>query len=201
MAFEDTSLMLEVKAIMANTQTLASHYWRAELRVRGQKDPIPVLKLLSIDNLRDYVNGYTDELSVVLVLGGGTYAYDVYPKRSELEITLFRDPIGEVQDATDLTRDIESQPFKAVLVTDESEAMMAQMRQLQSRFTGDITQLKFVSFQLIDRTIEQIRMKTMGQAFRDTTAAEALRYLLTLHSKDVETNEDVTSGRGRHVPA
>lgn len=189
MAFEDTSLMREVEAVLANPQTLASHHWRAELKVRGQRDPIQVLKLLSIDNLRDYTNGFTDELGVVVVIGGGTFAYDVYPKRNDLEMTLFRDPIGEVQDLVDLSRDIESQSFKAVLVDDKSDAMTAQMRHLQSKFTGDITELKFVAFQLIDRTVEQIRMKTMGQAFQNTTAAEALRYLLTLHSKDIDIDE------------
>lgn len=189
MGFEDTSLKLEVDEILTNTETFTNHHWRCELKVRGEKDPIQVLKLLSVDNKRDYVGAYGDEIIVEVVIGGGTFAHDVFPKRAELQMTLFRDPLAEVSEEIDLSKDIEAQVFTAVLVDEQSAALEANDLRLKTKYSGDMTHLKQVRFQLIDQALEQIRMQSVGGVFRDTSVAEVLKYLLTTMSNELDVDE------------
>lgn len=189
MGFENTSLVQEVDAIFKAPGQAVNHYWTAELKVRGAEDPIEILKLLSIDIRRDYVGAYGDEIIVEIIMGGGTFAHDVYPKRAELEITLYRHPIGEVDTARDLTKDIDAQLFTAVLVDGSASALEANDPRLQSKFQGDMSQLKSVKFQLIDQALEQIRMLGVGGSFRNTTTGDLLKYLLTTRSKDLDVDE------------
>ncbi len=191
MGYENTSLTVEVDQILSEkNRTYSKYRWRAELRVRGEKDPIEILKTLSIDIRRDYVNAYGDEIVVAVAMGGGTFAYDVFPRRKELTITLYREPLEDVSEDIDLTQDINNQTFTAVLIGESAEALEANDLRKQSKFMGDLNEIKTVKFQLIDQALEQIRMQSVGGVFRNNTTADVLKYLLTSVSREIDVDDE-----------
>lgn len=189
MAIENTSLMNEVNAIFASGNTFVHHAWRVEFRVNNEQVLTP-LKLVSIDVVRDYVNGYADELFIEVIFGLGTFTHVVYPNHTKLEAVLIREPIGELSNNTDLSQDIDNQFFTCVLIDAQAAAIEANELSSQSQTAGDLIDLKYVKFQLVDKAIEQLRMQSIGGVVRETSVAEYLKYILTSVSQAVELEQE-----------
>lgn len=187
MALENTSLMKEVRAIMTEGPTPVHYYWQAE--ILANEKIVKPYRVLSIDIIRDYAGSYGDAVFVEMAIGAGTFAHLVQPFKDNLQITLTRVPIGEVSQDTDLTKDIESQIMRATLVSDFSPVIEGNTIYSQTKEMGDLVDIEFVKFQLVDLALEQIRMQTVGGVFRDTTAADVLRYLMTDVSKKIEVDD------------
>lgn len=192
MAIEDTSLMQEVLTILQQEQKSFRWHWRAE--IIANDEIVNPIKLLSLDNVGDYANAYADELFVELVIGAGTYAHKVYPYKNDLKIKLYREPLVSSTEEQDDTREIETQTLRAILIDDQSSVIEGNAVNMQSQLAGDLTDVRQVKFQLVDLALEQVRMQSVGGVFRDTTASEVLRYVLTTVSAqvDVEDEEKIT---------
>ncbi len=189
MAIEDTSLMREVEAIINSGKSPVSFYWHAE--ILANEEIIRPLRLLSIDNMRNYDDSYGDEIVVEVLMGAGSFAHDVYPFKHNLQITLFREPIGEVSEDLDVTKDIETQVMRATLVLDENLVLQGNALGTQDKFSADIGYAPLnIKFQLVDLALEQVRMLSVGGAFQDTAPGDVVRYLLTNVSKEIQVDDE-----------
>lgn len=187
MAIEDTSLMNEVDAILKSGKKIVHHSWRAEFRINGEA--IEPLKVASIDIKRAYVTSFGDEIFLEVIFGAGSFAHVIYPNRKKLDVVLYREPIGEVSTETDLSQDIDSQVFTATLVEDRAMALEANELADISQQAGDLTDLKYVSFQLVDKALEQVRMASVGGIYRDTLVSDILKFTLTDVSSKIQVDE------------
>lgn len=190
MALENTPFVNEIQQIQQAGPTGVFYHWRAEILANGQI--LAPLKLLSIDNIRNYVESYADEIIVELVFGLGTFNHDVYPYKNNLLITLYREPIGENSTNSDLSQDISSIQLRAVLVDPKSMVMEGNHPQIQDKDAADLTNIIQVKFQLLDLAIEQLRMQTTGMIMHDTTGADAIRYVLTTESQKLQIDSEHT---------
>ena len=163
-------------------------YWYAEIKA-GDKKFTP-LRLLDIDIISDFENKFADEVFVEFLLGAGTFEFEIYPKKNDITVTLFRREIKENKEQIQAGRLIEKQEMRAVLTDTRSNVMASSDRKTESKETGDLNSVVQVRFQLINKALEQIRAKTVGGVFRASNGIETLKYLLTEVSKNIEVDTE-----------
>lgn len=94
MNFEDSSLYLEVKNIIANGENPVFDYYTALIHL--QNEDLETIKVVQIDIERDYEQSFTDTIILSVILPYGKYAKRLYPERNNLEITIKCKPMVEL---------------------------------------------------------------------------------------------------------
>lgn len=189
----DSALAREIEAISANPNTDVAYYWRAEIHANGQTLQPP--KVLSFDVGRDYESTFTDESVVTMVVPGGMYAFKIYPYLKDLEITMYREPLGEVDGLPAEEREISSERYVATLINPMALNVAGNSANEIDETSLDLTNLLTLKFQLINKAIDQVRMRTIGGVYRKCLVDDVVRSILTMHSSNVETDSsDVPLG-------
>lgn len=186
---ERTALWREVQAIISqDTSKSVYHHWLCEIKANGETQK--PLKITGIDFVGDYAGAYADEVYLEIAIGAGTFSHLIYPFKEDLEITLFRVPLMAQTLDTHTDEETLSFTFRAQLVDTGSTVMENNTRFGSNAMAGDLIDILYVKFQLIDPLLEQIRMLTAGGLFKDSTPGDVLRYVLTESSKQIELDEE-----------
>jgi hypothetical protein len=187
-----SALGLEIDEIRNSANKVTFHY-RAQIHANGLN--LDTLKLISIDTTQDFDKKFADETVVKIMLGAGAYSYKVYPFIDNLEITIFREPRGEVGEAPVNGDRVSSQRFRATLLNPAAPMIQGNSMNQPSEDALDLTNLLELDFQLQDKAIEQLRLKSTGTIFRDQKVEDIIRFVLTKESKDVDVDsKDVPLG-------
>lgn len=186
---ERTALWQEVSTIISqDTSTSIYYHWLCEVKANDEiQRP---LKITGIDFVRDYAGAYADEIYLEIAIGAGTFSHLIYPYKEDLEITLFKVPL--LADTLENSSDEETMSFtfRAQLVDTGSAVMENNTRYGSNAMAGDLIDILYVKFQLLDPLLEQIRMQTAGGLFKDSTPGDVLRYVLTESSKQIEIDDE-----------
>lgn len=177
MALDDTSLTSEINVIAAQGPKPVHCEWTAVITTPFE-DVTPQ-RVLGIDIHRNYVDNYTDEIFIDLAIGLGTYQQKIIPYATDLTITLKRTPLKEGNAQSDLTQDIEAQPWRATLVKKSSKAVEGNTTYGSSVNDGDLTSIETVTLQLLDKAVEQTRMQSVGTILKASTVGDAIKYMVT----------------------
>lgn len=188
----DSALAREIDTITGSSAKPVHFYWTAEIHANGQT--IPAIKVLSIDNRRDYEAKYADEAVVQLVLGGGAYAYRVVPFLAELEVTLYRTPLHEASGVVAEGQARVVERFTATLLDVVVPQVNANGINQPDEYALDLTNLLTLNFQLTNKAVEQMRMRSVGGIFRKTTTEAVIRHLLTEESSRIEITDGLPAG-------
>lgn len=189
----DSALAKEIETIINSTVSDTVYFWRADIHAGDQT--LPAVKVLSSDIVRDYESSFTDEVIVHLIVSAGKYAYRIYPHLKNLEITLYREPLGPTDGVPDDTRVIESERFVATLIDPVAINVASNSFNELDETVLDLTNLITLKFQLVNKSIDQIRMKTVGGIYRRCRVEEVVRSLLTMYSSNIEIdNVDIPIG-------
>jgi len=186
MELTKSPLIDEIRAILNRKEPFIFHHYRVEF-FQGDKIVKP-LTITSIDTIRDYVNGFGDEIVLEVAIGAGTYEHELYPLRKDLMARLYKEPLCQ-EDPSKPETQTQMQLFRAIMPDDKSQVLEGNSRFMASQHAGDLSDIKYVKFQLVDQALELIRMMSVGTLLKDTTTAEALRYMLTKVSKDLPVDE------------
>ena len=173
---------------ISEATTPVHFYWYAEIKV-GDKKYVP-FRITNIDIISDFENKFADEIFVDMLIGAGTFEFEIYPKKNDITITLFRKEVKENKEQVNSGRFIEKQEMRAILTDTRSSVMAANNRKTESKESGDLNGLVTVRFQLLDKALEQIRAKSVGGVLRETSGIDALKYFLTELSKDLDVDEE-----------
>lgn len=184
MEIEDTPLYYEIQDILSGGSTNSFFKWEAVIHANGQD--ISPLKVVEIDFNRDYENNFGEETMIRLAMSGGDFFKDVYPYQSDIEITVYKIPMTEAGVNEDESRNVQSRRYKAVYV-DQGNPLLETGGQLNnSREALNLTLLMDrIVFQLIDKNLDQMRMKEYGTVFRNQTVEEAIVSALTSASRNI----------------
>jgi hypothetical protein len=184
----ESALAREIAAISTNSVTEVTYFWHAEIHANGLN--IPSVKVLSIDILRNYESSFTDETIVTLILPAGRYAYRVYPYLKNLEVTMYREPLGESDGQPDDTRTIESERYVATLIDPVAINVAANSSNELDETALDLTNFLTLKFQLINKAVDQVRMKTVGGIYRRCKVEDVVRSILTMYSPKIEIQDN-----------
>lgn len=149
-----------------------------------QKD-IKVIKIISIDTIRNYINNIADEIHIIIYLDTKQYLRDIYPYAANLEFTfeILELSITEYSDEKVLNRYRER--FKAVVKDKENvnaiDTKADKHSDLELGLIGPIE----VRLQLINRIIEPLRIKQTNGVFTKVTPKDFLNGLLYSESNQI----------------
>ena len=185
----------EITAITSSGQTQANYGWSSVIDYGGTELYKP-LKLIGITIKRNYITGFTDEVTCRLLMPLGKYARRIYPNRNKLEIVLTKFNIGElVQSDEDKESKILTERYTAILLNQQNSPTEAQGMETVDEESLDTVDLIELDFQLINKGVEQLRMIQIGGIYSNTQIEQVLLSLLTNESKQIVVdNKKVING-------
>lgn len=183
MEIENSSLYREITTIINSGGKPVHYHYTAKIHVDNETY-LP-LKILSCDLLEDYEMNYSDEFVITLAIPGGTYVKRIYPFKDKIDITISRIPIYEVGDSKDENAEIQSERYTATLIDKGNPLVEANGMNTATEDNLNLTNIFDISFQLVNKALEQMRMLTVGGIYRNTIPANVVKTILTNESKKV----------------
>lgn len=197
----DSALGTDIKAITDNESGSWNYYWTADIHCTEQKT-IQAMRVLSIDFVCDYVNGFADEVILQVTISGGAYTYQVYPNMNRLEITLYKTPVNEVGGgSSDDNRKVESRRYVATIVNPKNPAITGNTFNQPDEHALDLSNLFTIDFQLISKSLDQFRMRSFGGIFRRAKVEDVIKSVLTTESKIVNADQEEIPAGVEMIPA
>lgn len=195
MEITDTPLYTEAMRVIRNGQSNSSVGWRATIHLVGQNKTYTPLQVNVVNIRADYVKGFADEVSITVTMPLGKYARQIYPNRTNLEISLTKLPLGERGDGYRRNSELESERYSAYLIDGDKSPTVGQGRETITEYALDLMDILQVSFQLTNKSVEKIRTVTIGGTFRNTTVKDTILAVLTKESQNIKVdNKRVLEG-------
>ncbi len=190
MEIEKTPLWKDAQNIIINGEDNTKVGWTAIIHLNNEEDEkYTPLHVTAVNIRRDYNLAYADELTCTVLMPMGKYARRVYPNRKNLEITLTKNPIKDFTRIKDEDREPDSEKYSATLIDDGRALIEAQGQESNDEFALDLMGVVDIHFQLYTKSVEQIRMMTVGGSFRQTTIKEVILGVLTNESKKAKVDK------------
>lgn len=187
MEFEKSALWREVQQITQQEQPVHG-YWTAEIHAGGKT--IPGMKVLSVDDVEDLLEDFSTTMVLRMAISAGVFATEVYPYKSNLEITVYRNSIGEVQTDTNFDKPRLSERYVATLY-DRGSPMLDTRGQMPPTATMlDLTSIEVCDFQLVSKSVEQLRMHSVGGKYRTSTAEDLIKGLIASEARMLDLDGD-----------
>lgn len=186
MEFQSSSLYREVEAITGNSSKPVHYLWTAEIHVNNITY-LP-LNLLSIDFLTDYETRYADEIIVELMIPGGTYAKRMYPFKDQIDITLHKHPLAEIADVANVDSPIETERYSATLIDTGNPLLESNGMNSPDEEAMNLGNIFNIKFQLVNKSLEQLRMISVGGIYRNVEVGDVVKGILTKESMKVEVD-------------
>ena len=159
--------------------------------------PTHVYGALFVDSLhllRDYMNKFSDVLSITAIFGKGTIVHGILPYAKELEAYVTLKPLANVPEYVEQGNigPVEYK-YKAILYENPQDLIKANNGTSHSEQTSNTEDIGYLQFQLVNPVQEAIRTKTFGGVIRQSTGLDAIRAILTKYSKleGVDTSQQI----------
>lgn len=183
-SIESTPLWADVREVMQAKAKPTRFEYRAMLHT--EKEDLPVYRLESIDLVRDYVGNIGDVVQVEFKMPLGEYMIRLYPFRTNLEFTIKRilltdDSVKKIEDTRIVTT-----RYKAVFLTDENPNMTGREHEHLDINTLNNLDIVQVKLQLLNRSLEFIRIRMTHGVFRQVTQKRLIHNLLAGESLKVQ---------------
>ena len=178
----DTLIKEEYNRIIQSAQFLIKYDIRCT--IHAPNEDIDALFVMDFSLMRDYINNFSDILSITAVFGAGTVTHRIIPYGKTLEATVTLRPLANVPDyVTAQAGTINQYRYKAVLWDNAVSAIESNVLSDGDRKQRDIEDVSAVKIQLINPLQEQLRAKSFGGMIRNANPMSAIRALLTKFSK------------------
>ncbi len=200
MTIEATLIQDEINRIIEGPEKPVNFYWSAVIHANG-KD-FPMIAIESIDFDKNYNEEIADSIDVTGLISPGTYQVDILPYDANLEITLTKSVAGESNEEEVVGATIQVERYIAKLKSDgPTQSMKGAVDGNITKETADLGGLKTVSFQLLNSTLEQLRMVMVGGIYRNVKPGDVLRAIIGSESKKVKTSAGIAIKGVDMVPA
>lgn len=201
MEFQVSPLFEEYDAIQKSGPKPVRFDYSATIHFPDNLPDYEVVKVTTIDNVRDYQKNISDELVVEAYIPLGVYAKIIYPNRYKLDMTINRIHIGEVNPLEVKSLQAEEERYKAVLVLEGLPLIEGTEIDKMSKETLDIANVIKISFQLFNRSLEKLRLVSIGAVLRDQTNEDIIKAFLANESAKIKVQGQTPILRIDMVPA
>lgn len=189
MNFEESSLYIEVKNILKNGSNPVFDYFTAQVHLKNQD--LDIMKIVSIDIKRDYEMNFTDEIILTALIPLGQYAKRVYPERNNLEITIKQKPMQELGSDEDTKRKLYLERYIAVLINQGNPIIEGNDYSIPNEDALDLSSIEEVTFQLIPKAVDLMRMTSVGSVYRNANPGEVVKTILTIESQSLKLPKEL----------
>lgn len=199
MNFEDSSLFLEVKNIARNGEMPVFNYLTATIHLKSED--LETIKVVQRDNNMDYEQNFTHETMLKVLLPFGKYAKRLYPERSNLEVTIKSRPMTEMGGNENTNKAPVVERYVAILLNQGNPLIEGDDSNIPSEDALDLSKIIEVDFQLIPKSVDLIRMKSVGGVYRGSTPEDTIKTLLTQESQALELPNELLPKGVTMVPS
>jgi hypothetical protein len=194
--FSQNAFAAVLSLIFGNiTQTRnASPYFQTSITLHTPTKDLTYSDGLYLSNLvitRDYVNNIGDFIEAAIVIPLGTFMYDVYDYLENIELTIrTRKQYNKESKNTKFDKQpIVAERYKAVYTKDKNKVIPNTKEMSKEDYNQRLPIT--ISLQLIDRSVEAVRIKTTSSSFSmddDPKATDMLRNILSKETSMILVN-------------
>ena len=182
-SFESSPMWADVKDILEKSGTKTVYDYKGILHT--EKEDIPVWDMNSIEMLRDYLNDIGEAVRVLFKVGLGDYVKRIYPYRHNLEFSIKRTPLKEAGSGKEKNKNILSTRYKAIFDTSKNPQVGVSELETHDHHSLNTADIAEVYLELVDRSLEPLRIKTVGGVFQNVKMEDTIRALLGAESEKV----------------
>lgn len=182
MELEQSPIYWEIKTIIEDGPKPISKYYTANIHY--DQETVETFKVLTVDYVKNFETNTGDQIQLEVIIPLGTYVKKIFPNKHKLEISLIATPLNETGDSTS-DKDRQEVRYKAVPVLQSMQSYEGSQYDIYSEEALNNIDILNVSFQLIDRSLEKLRLVTFGQIFRDCINEQVLTAVLAVETKKV----------------
>jgi hypothetical protein len=186
MEIEQMPVWLDIRKIFEDDPKGTRFEYKAILHTKD-KD-FDIVKIVSIDIIRDYVGNIGDEIFIEFTVPLGAYMFDVYPYRNNIEMSLIRRLLDEAGDNQTTNAALETERYKAIFLTKANKQVSGSEYDTVDRESLDIIELVTVKLQLINSALESLRIRTVGGVFRRAKYKDVISGILGGESAKIQVN-------------
>lgn len=183
---EKSPLWADIRDIMSSEKKPVKFEYRGMLHT--EKEDYPILKMTSIDLIRDYANNIGDILRIQFKMPLGEYMVRLYPFRVNLEFTIKRILLQEGADKKEPDSLIQVERYKAVFLVDENPVLTASELEKVDTASLNMVDIVDVNLQLLDRSLEPIRVKSVFGVFHNVNQKQLIHTLLAGESMKIQVD-------------
>lgn len=176
MNFDDSSIWSEVQDIVsAKTSRILYDY---QGTVHTEKEDFAVWDLNSFEMVRDYATTVAGTGRVIFKIGLGDYVRRFYPYRNNLEFTLKRIPLKEGSTEANDRQEIMVERYKAIFNPKNNPPIGGSELETYSSEQLNNSEIVEVYLELVNRSMEPLRIKTTRGSFKNVKMADVIRSIL-----------------------
>lgn len=180
---ENTPLWLDVKPIIESKGKPVKFDYKGMLHT--ELEDIVIMKIIAIDTVRDYAKNIGDYVHIEFMMSLGDYVTKLYPHRANLEFSIKTITLKEVSDEKDESIATIIERYKAIFLPNENQTITASdLEQFDQESLNKSSTIN-VKFQLMDRSLEPLRIKTTSGVFRQVSQKTLLHNVLAGESNKV----------------
>ena len=177
MAIDSTSLYIDVLNLFGSGGGQSPVFYRYEVDVYTPNGVVPLLRVMKLTQLEDYVNKNSAEITVEASLGLGDYVYDIFPHRKNLTAAIKAIPVyptgGDVPNGT-----IGYQEMDMVLNESEDISVNSGGSSGDNQEQMNQTNQYIFTFQLIDPIVSSARLYSFEGILKNTKIEDAIKQAL-----------------------
>lgn len=172
-----SSIRFEIDRIFNDLTHKETTNWKATIHT--PTSDIDVLSLTAFDVRCDFIRNYADELVVSVLVGLGTYKYDIVPNVSNLSLTLTRSTVVKGG-----LPDISRQRYRAILINPKNDTVTQNHSFATNKEQADVGGMATIMFELKEPLVDYIATCTVGGIYRLSTPESILRSTLSFYRGD-----------------
>lgn len=157
---ESSPIWMDVRNIIDSGVKPVRFEYRGQIHT--EKQDFTVLKILSIDNVRDYANNVGEHIQVKFKIPLGDYLSKLYPFRTNLEMSIKRTELADGGTQRQPNSKIQLRRYKAVFSADKNPVLTGSQYEQYDTESLNNMQILDVTLDLLDRSLEVLRIKTVS---------------------------------------
>lgn len=191
MEIMETPLGVEIEKVI-NENVPELYYWSATIHSKDYNHD--ALKVINIDDVRNYESKFCQELTITLFVPAGKYQYRLMPYLHQTEVTLHRFPIRKTIGGFDPDiPDIAHERYTAVIDQTDAPYVESNDNRKFDEFALDLSNAVMVRMRLLPKAMERFRLRTTGGIFRKVKVEDVIKNILI-------TNSDALDLPGEYKP-
>lgn len=156
-----------------------------KILIHTEKEDFTVIKLLTLDITRNYNGQIGDVIFIQFVLSLGDYVYKLLPFVENLEVTLKTTKLTPVSNQRKSNSVTTVERYKAIFdFNSNPNFSIGELKRIDYE-TLNKADLVTVNIQLLDRSVETLRIKQVRGVFKDVNQHQLLHSLISGESKKI----------------
>lgn len=186
MAVDTTNLLAEVQAVIEDGEKQSHHHLIVTIKI-GEEWVAPTRVDAYYVN-REYELSFGDVRVLEVLMPLGDYAYDIVPNKDSLWVDVFTEVKGEGgQERVDLP--LTQRRFRAILMESDNPGFGGSSPQASSKEDLNLSGMHSVQLQLIEESLHQVRLMSVGRIYRNAIPMDALKAVLTETTQLLNVNQ------------